>query len=353
MWTKSKYNAIILGKSVVALNGLVSSAYIAMFIPSIFDKLSPTEQRTSLNDLGTITTSSSIAMSFALGITNILTLPNLDIASTVQTINANIVLHSIKLAVDVYHYKYYPNAYSKRVYYSSMAASGMLLLLSAASCYKLYSAFPRLQLATGKIPRKRRRRAQKGVQQDHTGVDGDVEDNDNEEKEAMGELVKKGLTWSAQFYTQGLHNLMFEIDDEDIGSVTKAHFTVSECTGTQFKVSQQIGSVVLEQCEGVQVELEKEVGSLDMVHCKKCTVFVKQRVPMINVENCEDPKLVLFNPAMMQQPKITSSKCTRFAIDVQEADNEESDWKTLMVPQQMQIQINPQNFTLNTKLLRL
>ena len=112
-------------------------------------------------------------------------------------------------------------------------------------------------------------------------------------------------------------------------------------------------ALFIEKCESVAVELGNEVATLDMVNCKKCTVFVKEKASLIQVDHCEEPKLILFNPCVAAKPRIMSSHATNFAIDVQKENHEESDWKNIMVPYQLQTEIDPENFIANNTLIQL
>lgn len=93
--------------------------------------------------------------------------------------------------------------------------------------------------------------------------------------------------------------------------------------------------------------------TIDMVNCKKCTIYIKDKTQLITVENCDEPKLILFQPTVASKPRIVSSKTGNFQIDVQKENKEDSDWKSLSIPQQLQTAIDPNNFRVNNTLIQL
>ena len=90
-----------------------------------------------------------------------------------------------------------------------------------------------------------------------------------------------------------------------------------------------------------------------MVNCKKCTVFVKRKAPLIQVDNCEEPKLILFNPCVVDKPRIMSCTTTNFSIDAQQEDKEDSEWKSINIPYQMETEINTEDYSFKNTLVGL
>ena len=89
----------------IALNGLVSSSYIACFLPSVVKMVVPSSENTGLNTLGRVNTNYLLLTNLCLGVTNLLSLPNFDVSSTCQTIKANVFTYTVMIAAEYYHYK--------------------------------------------------------------------------------------------------------------------------------------------------------------------------------------------------------------------------------------------------------
>eukprot|EP01084_Bolivina_argentea_P150175 262274_1 len=151
--------------------------------------------------------------------------------------------------------------------------------------------------------KKKKRRYSKRATDEMKGTDADVEDND--ENEAV--FHKQGMTYCAQYYREGVHELTIELGPDDLFQIRHAGICVADSTGAKFRISQQVKAVVIEKCEDVAVEITGDVATIDMMNCKKCTVYVRNKGGAISVENCESPKLVLFNAAVKSNPNIMSS----------------------------------------------
>merc|ERR1712129_554842 len=157
-------------------------------------------------------------------------------------------------------------------------------------------------------------------------------------------LYKSGSTYYARNYNKDVTHLSLELDDDDLFDANALSLCVMQSKTAQFKLSQPLKSVVIERCEGVSIEIGKSVKSIEMLHCKKCTLFIKQKVPLITVENCEEPKLILFNAMIVHKPKIISANAVNFEIEVQKENREESEWKSMMIPYQLKTEINTNDF---------
>ena len=156
-------------------------------------------------------------------------------------------------------------------------------------------------------------------------------------------LYKSGSTYYAKYYSNGLTHLCLELEDDDLFDRTALSLCVIQSKTAQFKLSQPLKSVVIERCEDVSIEIGESVTSIEMLNCKKCALYIKGRVPLINVENCEEPKLILFNSVVRQKPKIISTNAVNFEIEVQRENKEESEWKSMMIPYQLQTEIDPKS----------
>ena len=232
----------------IALNGVISSAYIACFLPSVVKMVLPKDQHTGINTIGRVNTNYLLLTNLCLGVTNLLSLPNFDVSSTAQTIKANVFTYSVMIAAEYYHYKYYPNAYKKKFYIGSMVVNTILLLLTSIANSKLNAAFPNFAIrSVAKIPKKRRRKSSvTGVTKGNkTQYDGDIEDNDEEEKNPDRSWEKKGMTYWAQYYTQGLHNLTVRVDEDDAFKQENMNVCIHSCNNSQFKISQKVKGVVV------------------------------------------------------------------------------------------------------------
>ena len=106
----------------------------------------------------------------------------------------------------------------------------------------------------------------------------------------------------------------------------------------------------LDGCTNVAVEVGEGVGnSIDMINSTKCKVYVKKKAPIISVDKCEAPKLYLFNEVMIQNPRILSSMTQGFEIEAHKQNTDDSDWKSINVPYQLQTEINSDTQRSTTK----
>ena len=206
----------------------------------------PNQQRSTMNDSGRIIRNYLLLTNFCLGVTNILTLPNFDVSSTAQSVKASMFTLTIMIAAEAYHFKYYPQGLSKKFFISSLVVNTCLLILTSIANYKLNTAFPNVQLRSlAKIPRKKRKRGPRTSKATNDkGNDGDIEDNDEEEKKE-GQFEKNGMTYWAQYYSQGLHNLTVKLDEDDGFAKENMNVCIANSSNSQFKISEKLKGVVV------------------------------------------------------------------------------------------------------------
>jgi len=149
-------------------------------------------------------------------------------------------------------------------------------------------------------------------------------------------LKKQGPRLMVENYSEGVEELK-EADQK-----TEVNFY--SCSNTGFLIPNKVKNVVIDSCNRIQIEINEVISSIEMINSQSVTIYVKKTAPSITIDKSSQPKLYIFDEALLKDPNIITSMVTDMNICVQNGD----DWNDMPVPYQFITKIDKNSKKMTT-----